>query len=862
MTKNLFLAAFLFIFLGIKAQISSLEFEKLTEESITRSVENARKAGIPDGEVNKFNTLLHAKMAKQNLEILNGTYGLKTNTPPPQVNSTSCVNPGFEDGTTNGWTLYSGNINGISLPCNTCATASGAISNVVNSTSTITGQCNSGIDYYGNYSVVAPAPLGGSYSLLLNNANAGGKMMRSSYSFVVNSGNDLFTFQYAAVLNSGGGSHTPSQQPYFHVDVTDNTTNTTVPCTQYDATAPSSGSLPGWFLSPHQAPDGTSVYYKQWTAVGLDLQTAIGHTVTVNFIVSDCNLGGHFGYCYIDANCGNPASASNVAGFCGTTTGNVTMTAPPGYTSYQWFGPSPNNNTPIAGATSQTYSTTASLNDTFTVKGTFASGCVSDFKIVITASGINLSTSSASTCKGGANGSVSAIVGGSGGSFNYSWTGPSGAIGTNTTTINNLPAGTYTVHVTDATGGCPSKDTTVKVQSINPTLQTTVAKLCGTQTTLSAPTGSSYQWYDTTNAQTSVTTQTYNIAHGVNGQHYTVTYLDPTTHCFDSLRTTLNQTNISFVALPGNPCQGGNSGSLTFNASPNNSFTTYNWAISGATTGSASNATPPFNFPNLAAGSYSIVISAPGNSTCFYTDTITLHNTGVIPVTTDLNHSVCTNDILVLNSGAPAASTNSWTGTGLTYGVNTASTLTVSSAFTNTVTGFYTYTDTIKNSQGCKSIYIATIKVKSFTAKMSIVEPLLCHNDSTGKLKTFVSNEKNGPIGTPDTYTFDWLPAASFAGTNPVTANGQNASSVKGGNLKAGTYTCVVTNGNCVETAIITLTNPLPLHADSIYAYYCPKDSLALLIADTGNVNYVWHPSNLGASVTGDSIHVPVQNIN
>ncbi|HXU28751.1 MAG TPA: gliding motility-associated C-terminal domain-containing protein, partial [Bacteroidia bacterium] len=160
-----------------------------------------------------------------------------------------------------------------------------------------------------------------------------------------------------------------------------------------------------------------------------------------------------------------------------------------------------------------------------------------------------------------------------------------------------------------------------------------------------------------------------------------------------------------------------------------------------------------------------------------------------------------------------------------------------------------------------KSIYIATIKVKSFTAKMSIVEALHCYNDSTGKIRTVVSNEKNGPIGTPDTYTFSWLPAASFIGTNPVMATGANASSVKGG-MKAGTYTCVVTNGNCSEAAMITLINPLPLHTDSIYAYYCPKDSLALLIADTGNTNYIWHPNNSVASVTGDSAHVIVQDIN
>jgi gliding motility-associated-like protein len=858
MKKNLLLVAFAFIIVGIKAQTAAIEFPAetvLTEKSINKILDESRKKGIKEFEIEMQNKGLHRRMQQQkaNYALGNGS-AHKTIVTPPQVNSSGCVNPGFENGTNSNWSLFSGNINSVNLPCNTCANSPGGISNVVNSTSTITGQCTSGSDYYGSFPVVAPS--GGNYSLLLNNAASGGKMMRASYSFVVTNLNDIFTFQYAVVLQSG--SHLPNEQPYFHVDVTDNTTNATVPCTQYDAVAPASGAAQGWSLSPLD----NTVSYKPWTTVGLDLQSAVGHTVTVNFIVSDCIYGGHFGYCYIDADCGNPASASNVAGFCGTTTGNVTMTGPSGYTSYQWYGPAPNYNTPIAGATTQTLSTTASINDTFLVKGTFASGCVSSFRVIVTASGINLSTSSSSTCKGGSNGSASVVVGGSGGSFNYVWTGSSGAIGTNTATINSLAAGTYSVHVTDATGGCPAKDTIVKVLAINPTLQTTIAQLCGTQTSLTAPNGSLYQWYDTLNAQTGVTTQTYNIAHGVNGQHYTVTYKNPNTQCEDSIRVTLNQTTISFVPQKTNPCTGGNSGSLTFNASPNNTYSTYDWSITGGTTGSASNATPPYNFPNLAAGTYTMIISVPGNTSCFYLDTVTLINTGAISVTTDPNHNVCTTDNLVLNSGAPASSTNSWTGTGLTYGANTAATLTVNTAFTNTVTNFYTYTDTIKSSQGCKSIYIATVKVKSFTAKMSVVEPIHCYRDSTGKLKTSVSAEKNGPIGTPDTYTFTWLPTAAFTGTNPVTANGASASSVKGGNLKAGTYTCVVTNGNCIETAVITLVSPLPLHTDSLYAYYCPKDSLALLIADTGNLNYVWHPSNVGASVTGDTIHVPVQDVN
>jgi gliding motility-associated-like protein len=76
-----------------------------------------------------------------------------------------------------------------------------------------------------------------------------------------------------------------------------------------------------------------------------------------------------------------------------------------------------------------------------------------------------------------------------------------------------------------------------------------------------------------------------------------------------------------------------------------------------------------------------------------------------------------------------------------------------------------------------------------------------------------------------------------------------------------------VQNGNCVDTTkIIPLGNGVKVTGDSIYAYYCPKDSLALLIADTnGNTNIKWHPDRLvlhdtiTVSVTGDSARVLTQ---
>src|ERR1700740_1829539 len=284
----------------VKAQVNQIQNisdkkEALTESKIAQDLEEARKSGTQEWEIGVKKKLLYEQ---KNHPVANKN----ENTQPPHVNATSCVNPGFEDGTGNGWTFFSGKscTPSTPLPCNTCPTTPGAINLVVNSTGTF-GACNqdnTGTDFYSGLPAIAPGA-GNNYSLLLNDACANGKIEKAAYSFVVSPSTNIFTFQYAVVLQSGG--HSPNQQLYFHVDATDVTTGSVIPCTEYDATAPSSGNLNGWSVSPQ---DGT-VYTYPWTSVAIDLSAPAynGHTIQVEFIVSDCNLCGHFGYCYIDASC-------------------------------------------------------------------------------------------------------------------------------------------------------------------------------------------------------------------------------------------------------------------------------------------------------------------------------------------------------------------------------------------------------------------------------------------------------------------------------------------------------------------------------------------------------------------------------
>src|SRR6185437_567170 len=144
MTKKLLLATFIFIFLGIKAQTAAIEFpsETLTEKSINKILDDLRKKGVKEFEIQIRNEKLHKIMQKQQAgSFLNNENALRGSV-PPQVNSSGCNNPGFENGTTSAWTFEGGDNSclGCNLPCASCFSSTCTVINEVvnvNSTSTV-----------------------------------------------------------------------------------------------------------------------------------------------------------------------------------------------------------------------------------------------------------------------------------------------------------------------------------------------------------------------------------------------------------------------------------------------------------------------------------------------------------------------------------------------------------------------------------------------------------------------------------------------------------------------------------------------------------------------------------------------------
>jgi gliding motility-associated-like protein len=178
-------------------------------------------------------------------------------------------------------------------------------------------------------------PNGSGHSIQLGNTTTTTGQSRAqgvSYTFTIPPGQNKFTlvYNYAIVLlNSAGSAHTGPQEAAFEIEVKNITDNTLLSCSSYPFHATS--SIPGFFPSPNNF----DVKCKDWAANSINLDNNDGKTIQIFFKSATCTPSGHWGYAYVDVNteCG---SAFTGATFCPDDTA-VTVTAPFGYQSYQWY---------------------------------------------------------------------------------------------------------------------------------------------------------------------------------------------------------------------------------------------------------------------------------------------------------------------------------------------------------------------------------------------------------------------------------------------------------------------------------------------------------------------------------------------
>jgi gliding motility-associated-like protein len=229
-----------------------------------------------------------------------------------------CTNPGFETGNFTAWIQQDGT---------SSSTAPGGV--ILAAGTTQSSITSPGPDPIVGAALPMVFPGGGNFSALVGDgAVSGARAGAISTTFLVTPNNTNFTYAYAVVLQDGG--HLPSQQPFFQAVLRDQNGNIP-PCGSYYVTA--GPNIPNFF----ETSPGSTIWYRPWTSVFVDLTPYIGQCMTIEFISRDCTLGAHYGYAYVDASCSQAMVITSSPAVCGGST--VTLTAPPGAASYSWSGP-------------------------------------------------------------------------------------------------------------------------------------------------------------------------------------------------------------------------------------------------------------------------------------------------------------------------------------------------------------------------------------------------------------------------------------------------------------------------------------------------------------------------------------------
>ncbi len=695
--------------------------------------------------------------------------------------------------------------------------------------------------------------------------------------FMVTPTTNSITYAYSVLLENP--THSYYQQPFFSVTVFDQNGDTIKNCGQYSVySGPGLSGFKGFYDKANK----DTIYWRNWTQVNVPLTSYVGQCVTIQFEVSDCELGGHFGYAYVDASCSEFAISANSPDgvICGKN-GVISLYGPAGEKAYAWSGPKGGI---VGNDTLQNVSVDSFGTYKLIITPVTGSLCKDTLTYIVKNRDTISTTASIVSniaCYGGVGSAITRPANGWG-AYTYAWT-PTGGKGA---TATGLSAGTYTVTVSD-TNACSVTATVVITQPNK--LAATISDYpatCGNNSgtaTVSATGGvTQYAYAWTPSAETTVK------ATGLSVGTYTVTVTDQN-HCTVTSSVKITQPPVvtaTMGAITPVNCFGGNNGAAKVTPGGGASPYTYSWAPSGGTLVSAS---------GLTAGSYTVTVSDTNGCTATASALITQPTllTATISATNNIlcNGGVGSSTVTAGGgvgpygySWAPSGGTSA-TGTGLSVGSYTVSvqdahgcsatasavitqpnvltvnpfttanvlcngqsngsagqtttggtgpynyTWTPAAGTMDTATGLTagTYTLTIIDQHGCSaSASTLVTQPTTLTVAASVTSNLICHGGNTGATSST-------PGGGTSPYTYSWMPSG---GTNS-TATG----------LTAGTYTITVTDyQGCTASAAVTVTQPVALAVTPSVTKNVACNggnggaTSAVASSGTGPYTYLWSP--------------------
>ncbi|MFT6017800.1 MAG: thiol-disulfide isomerase/thioredoxin [Saprospiraceae bacterium] len=450
---------------------------------------------------------------------------------------------------------------------------------------------------------------------------------------------------------------------------------------------------------------------------------------------------------------------------------------------------------------------------TYSVVITDDNNCTTSQSIVINGISCNLLYNISSqqvSCFEENNGTISINPPAGNPSFNYNW-----STGATTSSISDLPAGSYLVSISDD-NGCESVEQIVIQQPVEIQTNITVTEPnCSGNNDgnimLVVSGGSqpyTFAWQDGSN--------NFDYPNAGPGQ-YSVTVTD-INGCTQIRTTSVNEPAPISTTTSTTNTSTANSNDGTASVTPTGGTGDFSFLwTNGATTQ---------EITNLAPGSYSVVISDENN--CSTSATIIIQG-----INCTLNSNI-TNTNTSCSEDANGTATISVTGSDELFQY-----LWSNDATTATVSGLSpgSYSVTATDPLGCFIIDQVTITAPVIMATLSTaINQPTCNEGTDGSIQTNTS-------GGTGLYTYLW----SNGSTNAELTN-----------APAGDYNLQVTDINgCTSTASYTLTAPSPVSASIVSQtdVQCGNDGTGTAMANatggTGNITYLWSNGQTGEQATG-----------
>jgi gliding motility-associated-like protein len=555
------------------------------------------------------------------------------------------------------------------------------------------------------------------------------------------------------------------------------------------------------------AAGGVAPYTYSWSTTPAQTTTSASNLAAGNYVITVKDNTGCIGTTSVTLT--NPAAIvatmATAPTTCTASIGSATATVNSGGTApynYTW--------STMPAQTTQTINNLA--QGSYTVSITDANTCTATATGVVSTQSFAWSPSASATnpsCAGSSNGSATVSITNPGTStFTYSWTTTPPQINAVAT---NLPAGNYTIFVTD-NNGCISKASAIlnnpppipATINTNPTICTGSVGSATAAITSGGTAPYTYTWSPSGgNAATAG-----NLAQG----SYSVAITDAN-GCMASATGSVSSTGFTWAAAASstNPtCIGSSNGTATLSISnPGTSSFTYSWTTTPVQTNSVAT--------SLSANSYTVSIT--DNNGCVSSSSVTLTNPPPITATVNTNPTICTGSTGSATVSVLSGGTAPYTYTWLTNPTQAGQSI------SNLPQGVYSAFITDVNH--CQSQAIFSGTVSSTPASWNAVAdqtPATCFGKANGTATVSIAN---APAGTTYTCT-GWS-------TSPV----QTGTLATG--LSAGNYTATIQDNNdCIGKAFVTVTQPYPivLTTETSSAICTTNNGTAIVFASGGTSPY------------------------